>query len=143
MPKPLGKRVMTTSFLDANLLYDIVPGKSVTAILHFFNSTPTDWFSKRQATVETATYGSEFVAAKTATEQIMDLRNTLRYFGVPIMNKAYMFGIIKHHKLNHTSIHSQQKTQYVCIPQGKRSYCCPDHRISLVCMQSKQKQHLK
>ena len=54
--------------------------------------TPTDWFSKRQATVETATYGSEFVAAKPATEQIMDLTNILRYLGVPIMNKAYMFG---------------------------------------------------
>ena len=59
------------------------------------NTTPTDWFSKRQATVETTTYGSEFVAAKTATEQIMDLRNTQRYLGVPIMNKAYMFGEIK------------------------------------------------
>ena len=42
--------------------------------------------------METATYGSEFVAAKTATEQIMNLRNTLRYLGVPIMTKAYMFG---------------------------------------------------
>ena len=51
-----------------------------------------DWFLKRQATVETATYGSEFVAAKTATEQIMDLRNTLRYLGVPILNMAHMFG---------------------------------------------------
>ena len=42
--------------------------------------------------METAIYGSEFVATKTATEQIMDLRNTLRYLGVPIINKAYMFG---------------------------------------------------
>ena len=42
--------------------------------------------------METATYGSESVAAKTATEQIMDLRDTLRYLGVPIMTKAYMFG---------------------------------------------------
>ena len=91
-PKPLGKRVIITTYQDANLLHDIVTGKSVTAILHFVNTTPTDWFSKRQATVETATYGSEFVAAKTATEQIMDLRNTLRYPGVPIMSKAYMFG---------------------------------------------------
>ena len=88
----MGKRVITTSFLDASLLHDIVTGKSVTAVLHFVNTAPTDWFSKRQATVETATYGSELVAAKTATEQIMDLRNTLRYLGVPIMNKAYMFG---------------------------------------------------
>ena len=92
IPKPLGKRVITTTFLDTNLLHDIVKGKSVTAVLHFVNTTPTDWFSKRQATVETATYGSEFVAAKTAIEQKMGLRNTLRYLGVPIMNKAYMFG---------------------------------------------------
>ena len=56
IPKPLGKRVITTTFLDANLLHDIVTGKSVT------------WFLRRQATVETATYGSEFVAAKTAKE---------------------------------------------------------------------------
>ncbi|KAL7580543.1 hypothetical protein ACA910_003670 [Epithemia clementina (nom. ined.)] len=54
--------------------------------------TPIDWFSKRQATVETATYGSEFVAAKTATEQAMDLRGTLRYLGVPIVKQTYMFG---------------------------------------------------
>ena len=49
IPKPLGKRVITTSFLDANLLYDIVTGKAVTAVLNFVNTTPTDWFSKRQA----------------------------------------------------------------------------------------------
>ena len=68
-PKPLGKRVITTTFLDANLLHDIVTGKSVTAVLHFVNTNPTDWGLKRQATVETATYGSEFLPAKTATEQ--------------------------------------------------------------------------
>ena len=92
IPKPLGTRVITSTFLEANLLHDIVTGKSVTAVLHFVKTTPTDWFLKRQAAVETATYGSEFVAAKTTTEQIMDLRNTLRYLEVPIMNRAYMFG---------------------------------------------------
>ena len=92
IPQPSGKRVATTTFLDVNLLDDIVTGKSVTAVLHFVNTTPAGWFLKRQATVATATYGSEIVAAKTATEQIMDLRNTLRYLGDPIMTKAYMFG---------------------------------------------------
>jgi hypothetical protein len=42
--------------------------------------------------VETATYGSEFVAARVATDHIIDLRTTLRYLGVPILGKAYMFG---------------------------------------------------
>ena len=77
-PKPLGKSVTTTTMLDASLLHCLATGASLTACLHFCNQTPTDWFSKKQATVETATYGSKFVAAKTATEQIMDLRYTLR-----------------------------------------------------------------
>ena len=45
IPKPLGQRVITTTFLDANLLHNIVTGKSVRAVLHFVNTTPTDWFS--------------------------------------------------------------------------------------------------
>ena len=96
MPKdalePLGKSVTTTMFLDANLLHDLITGRSVTAVLHFFNLTPGYWYSKRQATVENATYGSEFIADTTATEQIVDTRQTLRYLGVPIKSKAYRFG---------------------------------------------------
>ena len=91
-PKPLGKSVTTTTTLDANLLHWLATGASLTACLYFCNQTPTDWYSKKQATVETATYGSEFVAAKTATEQIMDLRYTLRYLGVHIKSNFYMFG---------------------------------------------------
>jgi hypothetical protein len=57
------------------------------------NKTPIDWYSKKQATVETATYGSEYVAARTCVEQVMDLlRLTLRYLGVPIRSRSYMFG---------------------------------------------------
>ena len=91
-PKPLGKSVTTTPTLDANLFHCLATGASLTACLHFCNQTPTDWYSKNQATVETATNGSEFVAAKTATEQIMDLRYTLKSLGVPINSKSYMFG---------------------------------------------------
>ena len=53
-------------------------------MLHFINTTPTDWYLKSQATVETVTYGLEFVSARTVTEQIMDLRNMLIYLGVPL-----------------------------------------------------------
>ena len=44
-------------------MHDILTGRSVTAMLYLVNKTPLDWYSKKQATVETATYGSEFVAA--------------------------------------------------------------------------------
>ena len=92
MPDPLGEAVTTTTTMDANLNHCLATGKSLTGCLHFVNKTPVDWYSKKQATVETATYGSEFVAAKTATEQIMDIRQTLRYLGAPIATKSFLVG---------------------------------------------------
>jgi hypothetical protein len=59
------------------------------------NKTPIEWHSKKQAIVETATYGSEFVAARICVEQIIDLRNTLRFLGVLVWETSYMFGGIK------------------------------------------------
>ena len=78
--------------MDANLNHCLATGKSLTGCLQFVNKTLVDWYSKKQATVETATYCSEFVAAKTATEQIMDIRQSLRYLGAPIGAKSILFG---------------------------------------------------
>ena len=91
-PKPLGKRVVLTSYKDANLYHDVVSGKSVTGVIHMVNQTPVDWFTRKQPTVEMATYGSEFVAAKMAVQQMLGLRMTLRYLGVPIHGGSYLFG---------------------------------------------------
>ena len=92
IPKPLEKHVQTTHYVDANLHHDLATGKAVTAALHFLNQTPIDAYTKRQSTVKTATYGSEFVGARTAVDQIIDIHTTLRYLGVPIRDKSYMFG---------------------------------------------------
>ena len=105
-PTPLGRYVTTTHSVDANLMHDIVTGKSVTAVLHLLNGTPIDWYSKRQSTVETATYGSEFVAARTAIDQITELRHSLRYLGVPIRERSYMYGDNRSVVLNATVPHS-------------------------------------
>ena len=92
MLDPLGEAVTTTTTMGAKLNHCLATGKSLTGCLHFVNKTPVDWYSKKQATVETATYRSEFVAAKTATEQIMIIRQTLRYLGAPIATKSFLFG---------------------------------------------------
>ena len=78
--------------MHANLNHCLATGNSLPGCLHFVNKTPVDWYSKKQATVETATYGSEFIAAKTATEQIMDITQTLRYLVPPIGSKSFLFG---------------------------------------------------
>jgi hypothetical protein len=91
-PEPLGKMFTLTHYLDINLMHHTISGRSVTGILHMINMTPLDWYSQKQATVEMATYGSEFVAALIWVEQIIDLWKPLGYLGVPINSKSYMFG---------------------------------------------------
>jgi len=83
-PKLLSKYVTLSHYVDANLYHDMLSGRLVTGILHFLNKTPIDWYSKKQATIETATYGSELVSACIVVDQIVDLHLTLRYLGVPI-----------------------------------------------------------
>jgi hypothetical protein len=119
-PVPRGRYVVTSSYVDANLYHDHINGRALTGILHFLNATPIDWYSKRQATVETATYGSEFVAAKTAVDQIIDLRTTLRYLGVPIRSKSFLFGD------NRSVVDSSTLPQ---SPLKKRHHALAYHRV--------------
>jgi hypothetical protein len=61
--------------------------------------------------VEIATYGSEFVAAKTAIQQIVALRLTLRYLGVPLDDPSYLFGdnksVVKSGTIPHSQLHKR------------------------------------
>ena len=91
-PAPKGKVVRHSTFVDANLMHCLVTGKACTGVIHLVNGTPIDWYAKRQGTVETATYSSEFVAARTATEQVIDIRLMLMSMGVPIDGPTWMMG---------------------------------------------------
>ena len=91
-PTPRGPPIVLTSYVDANLCHDMLTGRSVTGILHLVNQTILDYYTKKQPAVETATYGSEFMAARLATEQIMELRTSLRYLGARVEGSTYMFG---------------------------------------------------
>ena len=64
MPNPKGRKVILTMFADANLYHDRITGQSITGLIMMLNKTPIDWFSKKQLSVESATYGSKFVAAQ-------------------------------------------------------------------------------
>jgi hypothetical protein len=54
-PDPVGKMVTLMHYVDDNLIHDTINGRSVTGIWHMINKTPLGWYSKKQATVETAT----------------------------------------------------------------------------------------
>ena len=90
-PEPRGKPVQLTCFVDADHAGDRVTRRSRTGVLIYLNRSPITWFSKRQNSVETSTFGSEFVALKVATEMIVGLRYKLRMMGVPLDGAADVF----------------------------------------------------
>ena len=90
-PEPLGKPLQINCFVDADHAGNLATRRSHTGILIFLNMAPTSWYSKRQNTVESSTYSSEFIALKTATEMIIALRYKLRMFGIPIDSPARVF----------------------------------------------------
>ena len=104
IPEPRAKCVTTVHFVHAKLYHDLVTGRAVTAILHIVYGTPTDLYSKRQATVETATYGSEYVVSRIAVDQ--NCSHQVHPYVPRCSNqkqKLYVWGHqICHHKLNHS-----------------------------------------
>ena len=107
MPIPKGNLVCTMTYFDANFMHDVITGCSASGgVLHFLNQTPFKWFSKRRAQVKTATYGSKFMAAHQAIEQIMDQHYTLHMFGVPLDGASWFFGDNKSVVTSSTTRHS-------------------------------------
>ena len=70
-PKPWGKVVQINCFIDSDHTGDKITRRSHIGILLYINSTPISWYSKKQTTVESATYGSESIALRLTSEQII------------------------------------------------------------------------
>ena len=88
---PRGNAVQMNAYVDADHAGDRVTRRSHTGIVIFLNRAPIVWYSKRQNTVETSTFGSEFVALKVCTEMIKGLWYKLRMFGIPIDGPTNVF----------------------------------------------------
>jgi hypothetical protein len=86
MPRPRGKAVSTMAFVDASHAANKVTRRSHSGHILFVNRAPVKWMSKRQQTVETSAFSSEFIALKHCIEDIEQLRFKLRMFGIPIEN---------------------------------------------------------
>ena len=91
MPQPLGNPVRVTCFVDADHAGDRATRRSYTGIIMMINKAFVSSFSKRQNTVEAASFGSEIIAARIAKEKIQALTYKLRMLGIPIAGPACMY----------------------------------------------------
>ncbi|MEM7375804.1 MAG: Ty1/Copia family ribonuclease HI, partial [Bacteroidota bacterium] len=92
MPRSYGKPVRITCYVDADHAHCRVTRRSTTGIVLYVNNMPVRWISKRQRTVETSTYGSELVAARIATDLIIEMRYTLRMLGMRVEQESLLLG---------------------------------------------------
>ena len=118
-PEARGKPVTMSCFVDASHAGCHVTRRSWTGILIFINRAPIMWYSKRQNTLETSTFSSEFIAAKMAVEMVEGLRYKLRMMGVPIDGACNMFCDNESVVKNSTNPESVLKKKHCAIAHHK------------------------
>ena len=78
--------------VDSNHAGDQVTRRSRTGFLVYLNKALIYWFLKKQTTIETSLFRSEFMAMKTGTEYLRGLRYKLRAMGIPVTKPVYIYG---------------------------------------------------
>ena len=92
MPEPRGIGLTMVAKVDADHAADTITRRSHTGFLVHLNSTLVYWSSKKQTSVESSSFGSEFIAMKQCCEYICGLRYKLRMMGIPMEGPAYIHG---------------------------------------------------
>jgi hypothetical protein len=92
MPIQMGKVVRQSGMFDANLQHDLITGRSAMGTFHMVQGTVVHFASKRQSTVETATYATEFIAGRTCLDEAIAIRYELRMLGAPLDGPIWLFG---------------------------------------------------
>ena len=92
MPEPRGQGFVIRAKVDADHASDTVSRRSRTGFLVYLNSALVHWFSKKQTSMESSSFGSEFIAMKQCCEYLRGLRYKLRMMGIPVEGPAYIQG---------------------------------------------------
>jgi hypothetical protein len=74
MPSPRGQVFTMRVYADSDHAGDAVTRRSRTGFLVYLNCALIHWMSKKQTSIETSSFGSEFMAMKAATEYVRSLR---------------------------------------------------------------------
>ena len=91
-PEPKGIGFVIHAKIDADHASDTVTRRSRTGMLVWLNSSLIHWWSKKQNSVESSSFGSEFIAMKQCCEYLKGLRYKLRMMGIPVVGPAYISG---------------------------------------------------
>ena len=89
-PEPQGKEVDIHMFVDSDHAGDKVSHRSRNGFLIYLNTALVQWLSKKQSTVETSVFGTEFVVMKQGIDALQGLKYELRMMGIPTSSPSYI-----------------------------------------------------
>ena len=91
MPEPRGMGFTIIAKVDADHASDTVTRRSRTGILVYLNCLLIHWWSKKQASIESSSFGAEFIAMKQCCEYLRGLRYKLRMMGIPCDQPSHIY----------------------------------------------------
>ena len=83
-PEERGKEVDLHGYVDSDHAVEKKTRRSRSGFFIFLNTALIQWFSKKQAMLETSVFRLEFLATKIDMETLRGIKYKLRTMGVPI-----------------------------------------------------------
>ena len=101
------------AFVDADFAHDKVTSRSISGEVIYLGGALVSWSAKRQTTVATSTFASEYNALKRVVETVRALRFTLRSLGIEVTRAAKVFcdnlGTVKSATLESTALKARHE----------------------------------
>ena len=92
MPEPRGLGFIIYAKVDTDHASDTMTRCSRMGFLVYLNCAPIYWWSKKQNSVESLSFGSEFIAMKQCCEYVCGLRYKLRMMGISCEDPPFIYG---------------------------------------------------
>ena len=115
IPELLGIKMILIAYVDADHAGDLATRKSRTGFIIYLNNSPIYWLSKKQTSIETSSYGSEFTALRQCCEYLKGLKYKLQMMGIICELPNFIFGDNKSVLVNSTVPHSTLKKKSCSI----------------------------
>ena len=111
--RPLFDELAISAYVDSDHAHDKVSRRSITGIIIFVGGGFA--LARRQGAIERSTYSAEFMAMKTAVEEVMSERYMLRCLGVKVTRLTPILGDNRSVIMNATIPSSLLKKKHVAI----------------------------
>ena len=106
MPDPRGQGLIISEHVNIDHAGETVTRRSINGFFIYCNNALVYWMSKKQGSIETSSFGSEFLAMKYCMEYIQGIKFKLHIMGIQCDCPIFIYGYNQSILANKTMPHS-------------------------------------